>query len=522
MTVKDLSVRTKIYLLMAACFLALIGSGLWSARTLSIAKVHGPYYKDIVQGKDLIADILPPPNYIIESYLMALHMANETEEGVTNTAMRAYTDRCEALKAEFDERHQYWIEDLPDGEMKTVKVVDTYNPANSFYQVMFDEFIPACLEGDSVKAKELSRGSLREHYEVHRTAVDKVVAMAIKRTADTENAVTEIVESQTTWATITTVLLVFGLGGLGWYIARETVSPLKGSANRLQQLSSEDLTNVSQRLRDNAERTSDQATSASSAAEQVSENAQSLTTAVEQFEQSIREIAGNASNAASVARQAVDAAGTTNSTITRLGESSAEIGNVIKVINSIAEQTNLLALNATIEAARAGEAGKGFAVVANEVKELAKETSKATEDIVRRIETIQGDTQGAVDAIGLVSDIISQINESQNAIAGAVEEQTAMTSEISRNISEVAEGSGEIARNISEVAETARSTTEGSDETLSTAAKFEDVALELLSLVGEVAHVSRPLPNRNTSSDRPSAGGGKYQLSAPVETTYNG
>ncbi len=135
---------------------------------------------------------------------------------------------------------------------------------------------------------------------------------------------------------------------------------------------------------------------------------------------------------------------TTNETIAKLGQSSAEIGKVIKVITSIAQQTNLLALNATIEAARAGEAGKGFAVVANEVKELAKQTAKATEDISRKIEAIQADTKGAVDAIGQIGRIIMQINDIQNTIASAVEEQTATTNEISRNVAEAAKGSTDI------------------------------------------------------------------------------
>jgi methyl-accepting chemotaxis protein len=297
--------------------------------------------------------------------------------------------------------------------------------------------------------------------------------------------------------------------GFGWYVTRETVNPLRGSATRLQFLSNHDLTDVSSRLRRNAESTVDQATMASGAAEEVSANAQSLATAVEQFESSIKEISGNASNAASVAQQAVDATEQTNGAITRLGESSSEISNVIKVINSIAEQTNLLALNATIEAARAGEAGKGFAVVANEVKELAKETSKATEEIIGRIETIQSGTLEAVDAIGCVGEIITQINESQTAIATAVEVQTTMTSEISRNISEVAIGSGEIARSISMVAETASNTTAGSDETLRTAADINAMADELLALVGQAnAHAQA---TNSTSTSPPS---GKYQLAA--------
>jgi methyl-accepting chemotaxis protein len=186
-----------------------------------------------------------------------------------------------------------------------------------------------------------------------------------------------------------------------------------------------------------------------------------------------------------VATSAVRVAETTNNTVGKLGESSVEIGNVIKVITSIAQQTNLLALNATIEAARAGEAGKGFAVVANEVKELAKQTARATEDISRKIEAIQGDTRGAVEAIGQIGRIINQINDIQNTIASAVEEQTATTGEISRNVAEAARGSNEIAQNITGVATAARSTTEGASNTRGSADELSRMALELQQLVAQ-------------------------------------
>src|SRR4029450_3183854 len=146
----------------------------------------------------------------------------------------------------------------------------------------------------------------------------------------------------------------------------------------------------------------------------------------------------------------------TNTTVAKLGESSAEIGKIVKVIASIAEQTNLLALNATIEAARAGDAGKGFAVVANEVKELAKETARATEDISRKVDAIQANTRCAVDSIGKIDGIIHQINDLQNAIASAVEQQSVTSGEIGRNIAEVASGSAEISKNFTSVAKTAR------------------------------------------------------------------
>jgi methyl-accepting chemotaxis protein len=247
---------------------------------------------------------------------------------------------------------------------------------------------------------------------------------------------------------------------------------------------SEELTAVSKEMTENANQTAEQATSASASAEQVSTNAISVSIAVEQMNASIKEIAKNAALGAKVATQAVKTADSTNATITKLGQSSVEIGKVIKVITSIAQQTNLLALNATIEAARAGEAGRGFAVVATEVKELAKQTAKATEDISQRIEAIQADTNSAVSAISQITGIINQINDLQNTIASAVEEQTATTNEISRNVAEAAKGSSDIAKNIGIVAVNAQSTTIGANNTSEAASELSRMAVELQKVVG--------------------------------------
>ena len=247
----------------------------------------------------------------------------------------------------------------------------------------------------------------------------------------------------------------------------------------------EELAANSQQMVSNAEETAMQAAVVSAAAEQVSKNVQTVATGTEEMSASIKEIAKNAQDAAKVANTAVRAAETANATVSKLGESSIEIGKVIKVITSIAQQTNLLALNATIEAARAGEAGKGFAVVANEVKELAKETAKATEDIGHKIDAIQTDTQSAVTAIAEISAVINKINDYQNTIASAVEEQTATTNEMSRNVAEAAKGSTEIAQNITGVATTAKSTTSGANDTKKAAAELSRMANDLQAMVNK-------------------------------------
>jgi methyl-accepting chemotaxis protein len=266
---------------------------------------------------------------------------------------------------------------------------------------------------------------------------------------------------------------------------RQVMEKVTGNAQALGS-ASEELAANSQQMVTNAEETSAQAGVVSSAADEVSKNVQSVATGTEEMSASIKEIAKNAQDAAKVAATAVRTAETANATVTKLGESSAEIGKVIKVITSIAQQTNLLALNATIEAARAGEAGKGFAVVANEVKELAKETAKATEDIGQKIEAIQADTKSAISAIAEISGVINKINDYQNTIASAVEEQTATTNEISRSIAEAAKGSTEIAQNIIGVANAAKSTTSGANDTQQASAELSRMASELQSLVAAV------------------------------------
>jgi len=265
---------------------------------------------------------------------------------------------------------------------------------------------------------------------------------------------------------------------------RSIVTELRESASALNQ-NGASLSAVSAQVAAESSTTSQQSSAVALSATAVSASVQNAATATDELSASIREIAVSSSRAADVATTAVAEAGVATQTISKLGDSSAAIGEVVRTINSIAEQTNLLALNATIEAARAGEAGKGFAVVATEVKELAQETARATEDIARRVELIQADTGAAVDVMSRISSVIEGINGFQTTIAAAVEEQTATTAAMAQSIQDAAQGSTDIADTLGSVARSAESASLGVQQAQASAGDLARLATDLERLVGE-------------------------------------
>lgn len=259
-----------------------------------------------------------------------------------------------------------------------------------------------------------------------------------------------------------------------------------GEASRQLAAAAAELNATAMQMSGNAEKTTSVANATASASEEVTQGVRTVATNTEEMSASIKEIARNAAEASTTSAATLKQAQSTNTTITKLGESSQEIGNVIKVISSIAQQTNLLALNATIEAARAGDAGRGFAVVANEVKELAKQTAKATEDITNKITGIQKDSQSSVDAVAAIGSTIEKLNSIAGAIAASVEEQAATTNEVSRVVQESAKGVQSIAENVKTVSAAASETSVGSQQVTAAARSLSELAARLEELVKNI------------------------------------
>jgi methyl-accepting chemotaxis protein len=459
LAITDLKMRSRVSLLVGVFVLGFITFGAFSYRTLQIVQVHGPLYENIAQTKDLIADVLPPPESIMEPYLLVLQMLEETDR----VRLDGLVEYGNALRAEYERRHAFWVGEHFDGGLKEMIAVTSHEPVRDFFDIRDREFVPALLRGDRGRARELASTSLRDKYEQHRRVIDTVDKMATERDATLERQAAEIVRRRTI------ELLAIGLAIVGiailvsWFIVRgirEMVAHVRGTAVSVA--------SASQQL--------------AAAAEHLSSGSQQQASSLEETAASLEQITGTVKQSSAHARQvrdlavgseqtAVKGGDVVNSVVVSMGEiasASRKIAEIISVVDEIAFQTNLLALNAAVEAARAGEHGRGFGVVAAEVRNLAQRSSLAAKEIKALI-------RESVQKVDAGSELV-------NRSGATLLEIVASAKQVSEVIAEIAAASQEQASGIEQVN---RAVTQMDQVVQATAAETEELSATAQSLAGQ-------------------------------------
>lgn len=408
----NLKMSTKLYLMAVSFILGIMLFGTVFKSTMNKIQVHGPIYKNIIEKKDLIADILPPPEYIIEPYLLTLESIHEEN----SMKLQQIITRFKELKDDYEQRHSYWMKTLPSDDMKRILIEDSYQPAEEFYSIALNKYFPALMNNNKDSASFILTNELRRNYEKHRVAIDKVVTMANSKNIKYEAYATEFTRSRNRFIIIITSLIMLQIIVLNIIIVRQILKQLGADPSEVLSISTEiqkgnlllqfnnkrkgvgvygAMVEMTQKLNEviseiihNTGNVSNASRNISVSSESISQSANSqassseeISATVEEFSSMINQSSSNAAETESKALHMLEkfheSIKATNSTLKMM----TDIAKKIEIISELAFQTNILSLNASIEAARAREHGRGFSVVAAEVRKLAERSKEAANDI---------------------------------------------------------------------------------------------------------------------------------------------
>ncbi|MGD0837054.1 MAG: methyl-accepting chemotaxis protein [Polyangia bacterium] len=548
-----LNIRSKLVAAVGVSAGAFLTFALVTWNTLDATKVTGPSYQAIADGKDLVADILPPPEYILETYLVAYQTLEEHDK----TALNQLLERFRTLKSDFQERHRFWSATLPAGPLHDKLIETSYQPAARFFEILESDFVPALRSEDREQASQILREKLSPLYRTHRQAIDEVVVLANTSLSGVESSVKELISTRSLALTVIALIVLAALVAVGLWVDRLSVSIIRRLAEAakfagamadgnmtlelapgqddevgrlieslrqmrasMQQIiaeirrcadslvsTSNGLLGVSSQTGDSVARMSDMANTVAGAAEessatttamavnldQTSANIESVTKSTDEMSATIGEIAKNSSRARDIAEQASAETKHVNDEMRLLGQAARDIDKVTEAIKGISAQTSLLALNATIEAARAGTAGKGFAVVASEVKELAQQAAAASEDIKTKVAGVQKSTSDAIADIERIAAVVKNVSEIVNSIASAVEEQSAVTRDVAGNVAQASTAIQDTAKQVSETATVSKSIARDVTQVSQTASEIRQGGQEVKTRADELAKVASAL-----------------------------
>ena len=542
--IKNLSLKTKLVataILISCGILVLMGT---MGFTTERIKVTGPVYQEIAQGKDLVADILPPPEYIIESYLVVLQAMAEKD----GSRIPSFQERLKKLHGEYDDRHAYWGKELPEGKIKSLLQEQSYKPAMAFYDTAEKTFLPALASNNHERAEKLLHDVLSPAYEAHRKVIDEVVTLSNSDNANTEKRASAMLGTSKIIVITLGLILFAAVLAIFFFIIRNITRQLGGDPSHVAEIArqvadgnlsinihnfggSDSVLGAMEEMVDNLHTIISQVSGTSaqtavsahqlhsvaeriaSGTDDVAAQTGTIATAGEEMSSTSGDIARNCQLAAEGAQRASQSAQNGSAvvektvmvmsqiaekvqesarTVESLGARSDQIGDIIGTIEDIADQTNLLALNAAIEAARAGDQGRGFAVVADEVRALAERTTRATREIGEMIKAIQSETRGAVAAmeqgVRQVESGTMEAAHSGEALRDIMEQVNSVAMQVSQIATAAEEQTattGEISNNMHQITEIIRATAHGAQESATAASLMNGYAEELTTILGK-------------------------------------